>query len=478
MAAVQTFVDTAGIDYTLPTPPPLVDPPLALLTLSRTLINTEDLVEQLREANEAAASAQSAVADIPSQGDRPGEADDLEDADSTLEQMQAEWDAVEAQREGAINASLAAEAFASDLAKRVADLSRWEQGFTYLPELSNEAALEVFSYGQTARKKTGNNQTPFAWYDPFTVVGRDDRSAFGWPNTDFASRVQRARRALRAHRGWQVENEFWSGLQIPTNYHLACSPDTPLVTPRRTVVGAFPNPDPAPGTTLGTAVSLGNSLAALDQAIADSDAGTGMIHATPFLVQMWMKLYNYIRDNNGFVFTVNHNLIVPGYGYPGTGPDAADRNVADAVTVINTPDITSATAAFTAADLGRPLTIEGLPTGSVVGIVVSGTDITAFGPNPSTGSYEPALASASGTNLALTVSGRGGRASFAPQQWAYATDMVYDSLGDVIVYPSHLNQEAPGLVVNNDIEVRAEQNVAMITNKLLRAAVLVDTTTS
>lgn len=476
--APQTFEDLAGIDYTLPTSPPLVDPPLSLLDLSRTLIDTRDLVEQARQANERVASAQSVVDDIPSQGDRPGEADDVEDAGATLEQMQAEWDARSQEIDAARQALRAAEAFASEQADQVAALSRWEMGFQYLPELSNEAGVETVAPYGTTPKRIGSNQTPFAWYDPFTIVGRDARSAFGWPNTDFLSRVGRARRALQAHDSWQVEQEFWAGIQIPTNYHLSASPSTPLVYPGRRQISAFPNPDPAPGTVLGTPVPIGVSLAALDQALASSDAGTGMIHATPYMVQLWMKIFNYIRDSDGKVYTVNHNLIVPGYGYPGTGPDAASRSVADGVTILNSPEVTSATAAFTAADLGRPVSGTNIPAGAVVGVVTSGTEIMLYGQDPDTGAYGVVNSLAAGTGQPLTVSGQGGNATFAPQQWCYATEQTFECLSDLYVYPSDINQQAPLLTVDNSMDVRVEQQVAIITNRLCRTAALVDTTTS
>ena len=84
-------------------------------------------------------------------------------------------------------------------------------------------------------------------------------------------------------------------------------------------------------------------------------------------------------------------------------------------------------------------------------------------------------ATGSGTTDSWTISGTGGDAGFAPVQWAYATDMVFYLLGDVQPYPVDLRDLA--IPAHNAMEVRAEQNVGLATNQLLRAAVPVDTTT-
>ena len=55
--------------------------------------------------------------------------------------------------------------------------------------------------------------------------------------------------------------------------------------------------------------------------------------------------------------------------------------------------------------------------------------------------------------------------------------MVSRLAGDVMVYPADLRELSPDITQNNNVPVRAERSHAPITNRLLRSAVLVDTTT-
>ncbi len=451
MSAVQ------GIDFTLDPGPPLVQPPLSLIGLSRTVLDLEDLVGQQQMAAEKALSAQSGLSELE---DTPF---DAEDSLALVARQEAVEAAQAAVQDG--------EAWLSAVNKRLADLQRWEHGFVYLPELSQSGGMSVWVPDSGTSKDDSNNQTPIGWYDPFVVVAKDARSAFGWPNTDIDSRARRAVRALQNHEAWDVEREFWSGVQIPTNWHLSASPSTPTSSAHRTTT-AWPNPDPASGTVLGTAYGLGTSLAALDQSIADSDAGTGIIHATPFLVQRWASVYSYLRDSGGGpnapVWTVNHNLILPGYGYPGTGPDVASRSVTDGV-LNSTTTVTSATATFTTFDIGSSISDDDgeIPAGAYIVSVTSATSVVIS-----------AAATASEGSATLTIGASQARLGGNRYQWAYATDMVFTCNGAIQTYPWDWRQQSPDMTVDNLAPVRAERSWATITNDLLRAAVLVDTQTA
>jgi hypothetical protein len=459
MATPPTMSSVQGIDFTLPQSPPIVLPPLSLLDLSVPLIDDENTTAQQRDAVEKVASAQ---ADVSAAADRLASA-------SHEERMAAERDV-----EDARDRLTEAEALAGDLSKRLADSERWLHGFQYLPELSLTLGVEVVAPdaagyntppAPAATKPTGTNQSPFLWYDPFTVVARDERSLFGFPLTDYDSRARRALRALRGYESTEVEEEFWNGLAIPTNFHLSASPSTPTSSPHRTT-STWPNPDAAPGTVLGTAVGLGQALAALDQAIADNGGGTGMVHATPYLVQRFMSIYPYIRDSDGKVYTVNHNLLVPGYGYPGTGPDVASRQVTDGVLAMNTT-LTSATAAFTTLDIGSTVTDDDgeIPAGTYIIAVASPTSVTLS---------QPTTASESGATI--TIGASQARIDGNRYQWAYATEMVYKCRGDYRTIPWDLRQMSPQVNVDNNAPVRVEREWAPITNQFVRSAVLVDTT--
>lgn len=446
--------DVNGIDWTMPNAPPLVLPPLSLLTEARVLINLEGLVARRQAAVERAASAvEQAEADL--QDLRDNQADNVQDAELDLRNLRAQWDAT-----------------IESLDTALKEQQQWERGFQWLPELPRGAVAgytldEGTPVTDGALKAAGNNQTPWGWYDPFLLYALDARSAFGYPNESLETRSARATRGLIAHESFGCEREFWGGMLVPTNFHLSASPNSPQSSPHRTLAFPFPNPTAVPGTVLGDKISLSDSLAGLDQAIANSDAGTGMIHATPYVVQKWTQVYPYMQDkrtNN--IITVNGNVIIPGYGYPGVGPDQASRTAADVVTTDGSADVTSAAdAQFSSLDIGQPIEGDGIPSGTVILDVASATAATMSAP-----------ATASAT-ITATLPGMGGDATGSEFQWAYATDTVYQHKGDVHVYPASLLEMSPGLPVDNEIEVRAERTHALFTNYLLRAAVLVDTTT-
>jgi hypothetical protein len=253
---------------------------------------------------------------------------------------------------------------------------------------------------------------------------------------------------------------------VPTNYHLTASPNSPQTSPHRTLRFPFPNPTPTPGTVLGVAESLSDSLASLDQAIANADAGQGMIHASCYIVQKFSQVYPFLRDSAGNIRTVNNNLLVPGYGYPGTGPDQASREVTDATTANGSTELESATADFTLFDIGTPVSGDGIPPGTVIAEWVSETEVQMS-----------QQATADGSDVTITFAGSGGDNTGSVMQWAYATDMQYHAQGDVIVVARDLREQSPDLTVDNLIEVRAERSHSVISNNLLRAAVLVDSGT-
>ena len=158
--------------------------------------------------------------------------------------------------------------------------------------------LAFVIYGRTSP----TNRLAAQGYDSFAVDAYDYCSTFGFEAADYEGR---ARRALAARESKAVELEFWRGTVHPANPHLDNS-------------GA----NPIPPTTLaaGAAQTLALGLALLVQALADGNGGVGMIHARPFLVERWYGLYLLRQATDGKLYTGNGNLVVPGSGYPGTGP--------------------------------------------------------------------------------------------------------------------------------------------------------------
>lgn len=112
-----------------------------------------------------------------------------------------------------------------------------------------------------------------------------------------------ARVAFAAYEYAAFETEFWMGAVIPGNRHLA-----------------QPSADEPNGPT---ATSLRNAIGLLEQAIADSGA-RGMIHTTAAVGSDLAQAGGATKDGSGRLVTPLGTIVVPGYGYPGSGPDGTD----------------------------------------------------------------------------------------------------------------------------------------------------------
>lgn len=188
---------------------------------------------------------------------------------------------------------------------------------TYIASVSN-ATTVILSLPATATatllnfliagRPVVNNRPGKIRYDSFAVEAHDVCSTFGFPAGEYEAR---ARRLLAARESKAVEAEWWVGLLFPQNPHLAKVAGT-NGTNATTLAG-------------GVAQGLRIALALLTQALADNNGGTGMIHARPFLVELWAGLQLIRVDGGGKIWTYTGNPVVAGTGYPGTGPNGEAR---------------------------------------------------------------------------------------------------------------------------------------------------------
>lgn len=141
---------------------------------------------------------------------------------------------------------------------------------------------------------------------PYVVTAAEKQSTFD-NRPEFYR--ERARRRLLAGQSKIIEAEFWSGTQASartwaTNQYLA-------------------NPTALTILQSGAAMGIIDGLAALEQAIADGSSWErGAIHATPRLVTHWIsqQLVHAIPNPPGTLMTELGTVVIPGAGYPGTGP--------------------------------------------------------------------------------------------------------------------------------------------------------------
>jgi hypothetical protein len=184
--------------------------------------------------------------------------------------------------------------------------TRWEAGgVTYLPEnCADHGVIDPCSNARFGSDQPNNLASVVA--RPFTVWAADECSAFGFAARDWEGR---ALRQLEASTPWEVEREFWAG-------HLSGavgdteSGNSFLADATRVV-------DITPG---GGAVSVVDGIACLEQALGDTGhGGQGMIHVSRKAVIAASVSQLLHRVGNTLMTTVD-TVVVPGVGYPGTGP--------------------------------------------------------------------------------------------------------------------------------------------------------------
>lgn len=186
--------------------------------------------------------------------------------------------------------------------------TRWTLGFTFFPLGCVQAGLwrhlcppGAVTAGVGFKAAAATNAAGQV-YEPFTLESPFECSSTGLDSLDYAGR---ARDQLAAATSQALERELWTGTLLPANQHLA-SPAAVDLTP-----GAG-------------AVSPTRGISILNQAIAQcGPGGRGMIH-TPVLPASLASGTGDIFDEGEILLTtVKHNVVVPGGGYPGTGPNGA-----------------------------------------------------------------------------------------------------------------------------------------------------------
>lgn len=234
---------------------------------------------------------------------------------------------------------------------------------------------------------------------PWLILAEDRCSAFGWEARDYIGRATRWNRNALADR---IENELWTGALAqargwPNNYlanPLSCT------ILNATSAGAL------------TAVSVVEGMRVLQGALANTGfGGRGMIHTRPESLPDMLS----VRRVGTVIYDLLDNVVVPGVGYPGTGPgygvtltpsDISGNGTAVTVTVANS------------LVAGQVVTIVG---STSTGDVYNLENVVVLATGLSDTQFEFA-STAEGTYVSgasVIVGGAG-----PTQMWMYGTDMV------------------------------------------------------
>lgn len=193
----------------------------------------------------------------------------------------------------------------------------WLNGITFDPE-AQEPTLSIDGYwwdpcipGMTdpatvedgPGTKTPGSRPTAPLFVPWAAVEGDTCSAANYRRQDFAAR---ARRVLEAATPAKVEWEFWTG----TLAQVGNLPNRWLASPDADTLNS------------GAATPLVYALTDLQEYLASTITGRGMIHVTPSLLTLWLSAGVVRREGNVWL-DAKDNLVVAGDGYPGTGPDGS-----------------------------------------------------------------------------------------------------------------------------------------------------------
>lgn len=176
-----------------------------------------------------------------------------------------------------------------------ADDEHWLNGAAIRPyPVSPVEAWDPLALGTGPNEKSDGVTPPMPEFQAYALYLPETCTARGvGPLEEFRAR---ATTAFAAREGAAVEHEFWTGELIDANPHLT---------------------DGNADVLTAGATSPTNGLALLEQAIAETGQA-GMIHATPATVTAWVGAL-LLQRNGANLETMLGTIVVPGYGYDGSG---------------------------------------------------------------------------------------------------------------------------------------------------------------
>lgn len=174
---------------------------------------------------------------------------------------------------------------------------RWESGFTIWSEGCEVAYTYPVCPADDEDPKDNDSQGERVDYVPYVVFATDKCSTFP-AGREF---YERAQRKLILAESTKLELELWTDASGSGNPSFDAN-DGSVTTL----------------TAAGTQTAL-QGIGILDQALASCSAGRGMIHLRPYLMAE-LLVNNTIRREGNVYLSPMDNIVVPGRGYPGTGP--------------------------------------------------------------------------------------------------------------------------------------------------------------
>lgn len=197
----------------------------------------------------------------------------------------------------------------------VPDTGRWELGFDLVQEGPERFGAFVVPACPIPDNEDDDYEVPHAYgdgddlactvenYQPFVIYVAEEVSTFGAASS---AQVERVKRKLLTAEPAILEEQLWLGTFSPTDPRLAGDATTNIADVTEVAL---------------TATSAWEALAVLEQTVSEASATRGMYHARPKVIHELLRAQTIRRVGNVYLTPLD-NIVVPGRGYPGTGPDA------------------------------------------------------------------------------------------------------------------------------------------------------------
>jgi hypothetical protein len=179
------------------------------------------------------------------------------------------------------------------------DTPRWEGGHAYFPETCDRASVDTVcpSEGQYGDVTSTPDQVEV---NPFFIYATDQSSTFNRKTRDFPGRASRNVLASEAY--WLEHELMLNSLALPGNPYIL-------------------DPAVVKTTVTSSAIAPWHALARVEQAAATDLPGERiLIHVRPKIL-LELAGANLVRREGNVWLTPMDSIIVPGRGYPGTGPN-------------------------------------------------------------------------------------------------------------------------------------------------------------
>ena len=195
------------------------------------------------------------------------------------------------------------------------DGKKWEAGFIAdLDGQGNASLSEVCDADDLSVTEVGGT----ASFKPYVLYATNKSSTYG-DSLTVAEFYDRAERKLLAGEAYALEQILWDGYAGELNFNPFLSDGAGDYSNAGADLGGVCPAVTSVNTVASAVTAVGDAFAVLEQEMGDVSSTRGMIHMRPQAMHKLVELGTVRREGNVWLSPLD-NIVVPGRGYPGTGP--------------------------------------------------------------------------------------------------------------------------------------------------------------